>query len=183
MLSDLNLTFLTLNEFPDVQEVDESGNTYRENAILKAEGYARQCGVLTLADDSGLEVNALNGAPGVRSARYAGEGASDQDRVSYLLKQLSNIPNADRAARFVSVVVLARPDDGFLRANTGICEGSIIDDPRGENGFGYDPIFVPNGFDSTFGELPSSTKDQISHRGKALTAMRGFLEILCSAAS
>ncbi|HXD31828.1 MAG TPA: RdgB/HAM1 family non-canonical purine NTP pyrophosphatase [Pyrinomonadaceae bacterium] len=178
VLGDLNLTFLTLNDFAGVIEVEESGNTYRENAILKAEGYARQCGVLTLADDSGLEVNALNGAPGVRSARYAGDGKTDQDRVNYLLDQLTAIPNADRGARFVSVVVLADHENGFLRSHTGTCEGAIIDSPRGTNGFGYDPIFAPTGFDKTFGELPSSTKDQISHRGKALAAMRSFLKIL-----
>jgi XTP/dITP diphosphohydrolase len=178
VFGDLDLTFVTLNDFENVQEVEESGETYRANAILKAEGYARQCGVLTLADDSGLEVDALNGDPGVRSARYAGEGASDQDRVAYLLKQLSRIPNADRSARFVSVVALAHPDDGFLRSHTGICEGSLIDSPRGSNGFGYDPIFIPTGYEATFGELSSSVKDQISHRAKALAAMRLFLKTL-----
>jgi XTP/dITP diphosphohydrolase len=181
IFSGLNLKFLTLNDFSNVEEVEESGNTYRENAILKAEGYARQCGVLTLADDSGLEVNALNGAPGVRSARYAGEGASDQDRLAYLLAEVAKVPNADRGARFVSVVALAQPENGFLRSQTGICEGSLVDSPRGTNGFGYDPIFVPTGFDATFGELPSSIKDKISHRGKALAALRPFLDIILSA--
>ena len=181
IFSDLNLTFLTLNDFPNVEEVEESGHTYHNNAILKAEGYARQCGALTLADDSGLEVNALHGAPGVRSARYAGEGASDRDRIDYLLAELAKVPTGDRRAQFVSVVALAQPEDGLLRTQSGICEGSIIDSPRGTIGFGYDPIFVPTGFDATFGELPSSIKDKISHRGKALTAIRPFLDIILSA--
>jgi XTP/dITP diphosphohydrolase len=175
LLGNLNFAFLTLNDFPDAPEVDESGSTYEDNAILKAVGYARHCGVLTLADDSGLEVNALNGGPGVLSARYAGEGASDGDRVNLLLAQLANISDVDRRARFVSVVALAHPANGIMRTETGICEGSIIASPRGTNGFGYDPIFVPDGFENTFGELPSSIKDKISHRAKALMAMASFL--------
>lgn len=183
IFSDLDLTFLTLNDFENVPEVEESGDTYRDNAILKAEGYARQCGVLTLADDSGLEVSALNGAPGVLSARYAGPGASDRDRIEHLLAEIAKVPNADKKARFVSVVALAQPEEGFLRSEAGICEGSLVDSPRGSNGFGYDPIFVPDGFDSTYAELPSSIKDQISHRAKALSAMRSFLKTLMTANS
>jgi XTP/dITP diphosphohydrolase len=180
LLGNLSFIFLTLNDFPDAPEVAEAGSTYEDNAILKAESYARHCGVLTLADDSGLEVSALNGAPGVLSARYAGEGASDGDRVNLLLAQLTNIPDVGRRARFVSVVALAHPENGIMRTETGICEGSIIASPRGSNGFGYDPIFVPEGFESTFGELPSTIKDRISHRGKALEAMASFLNNLTS---
>ena len=175
VLEDLKLTFLTLRDIKVTQPVPESGRTYEENAILKAEGYARQSGLLTLADDSGLEVDALNGAPGVFSARYSGPAASDRDRIDLLLAQLERNPRSKRTARFVSVVALASPDAGVIKTEYGTCEGTIIDSPRGTNGFGYDPIFVPEGFNVTFAELPSTTKDVISHRGRALHAIKQFM--------
>ena len=174
-LGDLGLRFLTLESFQQAQDVRESGETYEANAILKAQGYAQQCGLWSLADDSGLEVEALNGAPGVLSARYAGAGASDRDRIDLLLEQLGRTPANNRAARFVSVVALADSQSKVIKVEQGVCEGTIIDSPRGSNGFGYDPIFVPLGFDATFAELPPDIKDAISHRGKALRAMRMFL--------
>jgi XTP/dITP diphosphohydrolase len=177
VLRNLDLTFISLRDFKDVVEIAETGETYEHNARLKAEGYARQFGLLTLADDSGLEVAALNGAPGVVSARYAGLGASDGDCIQRLLSEISTQVSMDRSARFVSVVALAHPKEGLLRLERGICEGKIIEVPRGNNGFGYDPIFVPDGFDLTFGELSATTKDVISHRARALQSMREFLMI------
>ena len=123
VLEDLKLTFLTLRDIKVTQPVPESGRTYEENAILKAEGYARQSGLLTLADDSGLEVDALNGAPGVFSARYSGPAASDRDRIDLLLAQLERNPRSKRTARFVSVVALASPDAGESRLNTELAKG------------------------------------------------------------
>lgn len=175
ILGGAGFTFLNLRDVGVMTAVAEVGSTYEENAILKAEAYARESGLLTLADDSGLEVDALDGAPGVISARYAGRDASDADRIGLLLSQLSEVPDEKRTARFVSVVVLAKPDGNVIRSETGVCEGAIIHAPRGTNGFGYDPIFVPNGFANTFAELPASTKDVISHRAKSLMAMKEFL--------
>ena len=175
VLRDLDINFFTLKAFPQAQPVKEAGATYEENAILKAQGYARQSGLWTLADDSGLEVDALDGAPGVLSARYAGAGASDRDRIDLLLEQLSACAPDKRAARFMSVVALADSNARVVKVEYGVCEGTIVEPPRGTNGFGYDPIFVPQGYTETFAELPSAIKDVISHRGKALQAMRGFL--------
>ncbi|MCU1263850.1 MAG: hypothetical protein JWM21_168 [Acidobacteria bacterium] len=180
LLSDLNIEFLTLRDFLQARVVEESGDTYEENAILKARGYARQTGILTLADDSGLEVDALGGAPGVLSARYAGAGASDGERIEQLLKEIRRIPGAARTARFVCVVAVADSAGKLMKVERGTCEGTITNIARGSNGFGYDPIFVPHGFDSTFAELPSETKDLISHRARALHAMQPFLARLIS---
>jgi non-canonical purine NTP pyrophosphatase (RdgB/HAM1 family) len=175
ILGDLNLHFRTLRDIGEIQPVAETGKTYEQNASLKAEAYARLSGLLTLADDSGLEVDALDGAPGVWSARYAGLGATDRERIGLLLLELGRSKAQPRTARFVSVVAIADPETGVLKCERGVCTGTIIDSPRGNNGFGYDPIFVPDGFTSTFGELPSSIKDVISHRAQALQAMKQFL--------
>jgi XTP/dITP diphosphohydrolase len=172
-LGDLGISFLTLADLDRAQTVNESGVTYEENAILKAKGYARQSGHWTLADDSGLEVDALDGAPGVLSARFAGTTATDRNRIEFLLAQLA--PATNRAARFVSVVALSDPTSRVVNVECGVCEGEIIDSPCGNSGFGYDPIFIPHGFNATFGELSSDIKDAVSHRGKALRAMRTFL--------
>jgi XTP/dITP diphosphohydrolase len=177
-LQDLGIHFLTLKDFPQVLPVEESGVTYEENAILKAADYARQFGRWTLADDSGLEVDALAGAPGVLSARYAGTEASDADRIALLLDQIGNAPVHNRRARFVCALVLADSTSRVISVVHGVCEGTITTSPRGSNGFGYDPIFIPDGFDATFGELPSDVKEGISHRGKALDQMRVFLTSL-----
>jgi len=176
VLGDLDITFLTLENFPHVRSVKETGRTYEENARLKASSYAKDCGFWTLADDSGLEVKTLNGAPGVISARYAGGSASDQDRIDRLLENLSG--TTKRAARFISVVALADPHSKIIKVEYGICEGTIIESPRGKSGFGYDPVFIPDAFNSTFAELPSDTKNVISHRGKACLAMHPFLRSL-----
>lgn len=149
-------------------EVEESGETFEENALLKAKSAALTAGMPAVADDSGLCVDALDGAPGVYSARYAGENATDMDRVWKLLGALSGVPDEKRTARFVSAVCLYAPDGGTLQVR-GECEGVIGHAPRGEGGFGYDPVFLVG--DRSFAELSPAEKDAISHRGKALRAL------------
>ena len=170
-----SLSLKSLDAFPHVSEVPETGATFRENAILKARGYALQTQEWTLADDSGLEVMALDGAPGVYSARYGGDGLSDADRVERLLDALSRTGDTERRARFVSVIVIADPAGVIVHTSTGTCEGRIASGPRGSNGFGYDPVFIPDGYDQTFGELGDEVKKMISHRARALAAARPFL--------
>jgi XTP/dITP diphosphohydrolase len=177
-LSDLPINFYTLRDFPWVEPVKETGASYEENASIKARSYAQQTGVLALGDDSGLEVKALGGVPGLFSARYAGATASDEDRIACLLRQVERDGTKDRTATFVCVTALADPTNGLLRIAFGSCEGQIIDRPQGTNGFGYDPIFVPNGFDQTFAELSAEVKNVISHRAKSLQAMHEFLQDL-----
>src|ERR1041384_3897211 len=135
--------FSSLREFPEVGPAAEDGVTYAENAIAKACFYAAATGLISLADDSGLEVSALGGAPGVYSARYAGEHASDADRRELLLSELSRIGASDRRARFVSVVAIANPSGAVLNISEGICNGTLTSAPRGHGGFGYDPLFIP----------------------------------------
>lgn len=156
-------------------DVEETGSTYLENARLKARAVAAATGLPALADDSGIEVDALGGAPGHRSARYAGDGASDADNLSALLAGLKGIPAMGRGARYRCVVVLAMPDGDEFEAE-GICEGSVATKPRGTGGFGYDPAFVPAGWDVTIAELTPAEKDRISHRGRALRALRASLD-------
>lgn len=159
-------------------EVNESGETFEENARIKAISYARASGLLTLADDSGLEVDALAGAPGVRSARYAGPNANDADRYRKLLNVLEEVPAGQRTARFRCVVALALPD-GTTHTADGTCEGEIGMAPRGEHGFGYDPIFVVAGYGGrTMAELPPDLKNQISHRARAVLNIRPVLKRL-----
>jgi XTP/dITP diphosphohydrolase len=159
-------------------DVVESGETFEENAALKARAYASASGMPTLADDSGLEVDALGGAPGVRSARYAGPGASDADRYRKLLSTLEGVPPPDRSARFRCVVALALPD-GRLETAAGRCEGHIGYEPRGEHGFGYDPVFVVEGSGGrTMAELPPEVKNRISHRARAFAAAVPMLKAM-----
>ena len=178
LLEALPLELIDLNSFPAIASIPETGCTFAENASLKAMGYAAEAVVMTLADDSGLEVEALEGAPGVLSARYAGDGASDSERVEKLLSQLRNIDVGNRAARFVSVVAIADLSGAILNISNGVCKGAIADAPRGTSGFGYDPIFVPEGFDRTFAELTPLEKNQISHRARALKGATDFLRSL-----
>jgi XTP/dITP diphosphohydrolase len=175
ILGDVPWGFCSLEEFDDVGVAAETAPTYAENAIAKAQFYARATGLWALADDSGLEVEVLDGAPGVFSARYAGTGASDADRRRLLLSQLAEVPAEERRARFVCVVAIALPDGTVLNASEGTCAGKIIFAPRGTGGFGYDPLFVPDGFDKTFAELSDSVKNKISHRARALLKTREFL--------
>jgi XTP/dITP diphosphohydrolase len=154
--------------FPDV---DERGETYLENALLKARAVAAALEVPALADDSGIEVDALGGRPGPRSARFAGARASDEQNLDALVGALRGIPSGGRTARYRCVAALSQPD-GVEVHEEGVCEGSLIDAPRGARGFGYDPIFVPAGWDATMAELTDEQKDGISHRGRALRALR-----------
>lgn len=163
------LVLLSLDDFPGCPEVEEDGESFRENAAKKALEVARFAGMSALADDSGLVVDGLDGAPGVRSARYAGEGADDAANLARVLAELAARPGAPRSARFVCDLALARPD-GEVRHFTGSVEGRIIDRPLGVNGFGYDPVFVPEGHDETFAQMAGSQKDSMSHRGRALAA-------------
>jgi XTP/dITP diphosphohydrolase len=157
---------------PDLPEIRESGTSFEENAKLKALAASRQLPALVIADDSGLEVDALGGAPGIHSARYAGTKATDRDKLDKLLRELERVPatNDGRRARFRCVVTLARNGE-LLGIFEGTVEGRITNTARGDSGFGYDPIFVPDGFEQTFGELPEEVKNTISHRAKAIRAL------------
>lgn len=178
ILEDSGWTFSSLQEFAAVGPAAEDGVTYAENAIAKARFYAAATGLLALADDSGLEVAALGGAPGVYSARYAGEGASDADRRALLLAELIRVDARDRRARFVASVAIAHPNGEVLNLSEGICEGTITFEPRGNSGFGYDPLFVPDGYYQTFAELSDEVKNRISHRARALMRLRDSLDHL-----
>ena len=157
----------SLEDFGGITDVEETGSTFRDNAELKACGFATQTHQLSLADDSGLEIEALGDAPGVYSARFAGEHSGYDVKIPKLLSMLDATGDVARRARFVCVMALADHDGRIVYSAEGICEGSIAAGPRGINGFGYDPIFVPDGFGSTFGELPDDVKKQISHRARA----------------
>ena len=164
-----------LSKFPSVPEVEETGRTFRANACLKAAAYARHAGMWTLADDSGLEVDALGGSPGVLSARWAqvnDAGTGDADNNALLLRQIRDIPDDRRTARFVCVLALARPDGRVILTVRDAVEGRIIHESRGTNGFGYDPLFLIESLDKTTAELPPDEKHRISHRGKALRRLR-----------
>ena len=168
MLSDQRkVEILSLRDFSDAPQIVEDGETYQENARKKATQIAEHTGYLTLGDDSGLEVDALNGAPGVHSARYAGENASDAQRIEKLLDALKDVPDDQRTARFKCAIAIAEPE-GQSKVVVGVCKGKIIRESRGVHGFGYDPVFVPVGYDQTFAELGDEVKNRISHRAKAL---------------
>ena len=170
-----NIGIHSLAEFAEFASVEETDSSYVENAIRKARFYAIETGMWAIADDSGLEVNALDGRPGVISARYGGEGATDLDRMRLLLKELDQVSPWERQARFRSIVAVANRDGEILQVAEGVCEGAIAFEPRGINGFGYDPIFVPLGYDRTFAELSAAEKDLISHRAKAFRLTKKFL--------
>jgi XTP/dITP diphosphohydrolase len=174
LLSDLNYEVLGLADLPQaLPDVEETGTTFEANALLKAEYYYAQTGLLSLADDSGLEVDALDGRPGVYSARYAGVGASDAARVAKLLAELRDVPATERTARFVCTIALIGP--GVREMFTGTCTGVIADAPRGANGFGYDPVFIEPSAERSFAELTRAEKAAISHRGRALKQVKTWL--------
>ena len=174
LLRSIPFELVTPKELGISVDVEETGTTYEENARLKACTLAKKSGLLTLADDSGIEVDALNGAPGVMSARYAGENASDAERVHYLLSKLKDIPREKRTARFYCLIAIAQPD-GQVQYCDGECKGIITFKPQGENGFGYDPIFFFPERGKTMAQLPLEIKNQISHRGRAAQKARLLL--------
>lgn len=181
LLADLPVRLHNLNDFPDVPEAEETGATFAENARLKARFYAERTGIFALADDSGLEVEALGGAPGVFSARYAGAAASDGERIAKLLEELDATEDENRRARFVCAIALADERGEIKHVAEGARGGAIARVASGSNGFGYDPIFIPDGFDRTFGELSDDVKERISHRARAIKKiiryLRGFTAV------
>ncbi|RJX29473.1 MAG: ribonuclease PH [Dethiobacter sp.] len=174
MLSSLPLEIYSLRDFPQLPVVEETGSTFKENAVLKAETISRLTGEAVLADDSGLEVECLGGKPGVRSARFAGEGATDEENNTLLLKLMENVPLSERKARFVCVMALAAPGKK-TKTVEGSCKGLLATSPRGNRGFGYDPLFIYEEEGKTFGEMDLETKSRISHRGKAMQKIRDLL--------
>ena len=174
MLADLDLEWLSLDDIGMEKDVEETGKTFAENAILKAEAYAAETGYFTLADDSGLEVDALNGEPGIYTARYGGAGLDHEGRYRLLLENLKGVAEAERKARFRCVIALATPS-GVVGTADGVCEGLIAEDPAGDGGFGYDPVFFLPDHGKTMAQVPSSVKHQISHRGRALKAIEPLL--------
>jgi XTP/dITP diphosphohydrolase len=170
LLEGLPVEVRGLGDYPQAGPPEETGETFAENARLKATVLAGQLGAWVLADDSGLCVEALGGAPGVRSARYAGEDATDEERVAKLLDALAGVDCPQRGAAFVCAAALASPE-GVLIETEGRCEGRIARHPRGENGFGYDPVFFYPDFGATFAEVSAEAKNAVSHRGRALRAL------------
>ncbi|BAF58973.1 xanthosine triphosphate pyrophosphatase [Pelotomaculum thermopropionicum SI] len=174
LLAPSGIEALSLDQFPRIGRIEEDGRTFRENAVKKASAVCEQTGMMALADDSGLEVDCLDGAPGVFSSRFAGEGSDDRANNEKLLELLTGVPPEQRRARFRCVIAIAAPD-GFVYTAEGTCEGYIAEELRGEGGFGYDPLFYLPEFGKTLAELDLKTKNKVSHRGKALL---GALDIL-----
>jgi XTP/dITP diphosphohydrolase len=169
-----------LTTHPEISETTESGTSFEENAKLKAIAVSKKLPGLVIADDSGLEVEALGGAPGIHSARYAGANASDKEKIAKLLRQLAkaDAKSDQRRARFHCVLAVAR-DGQILATVEGVVEGKIAERPRGSRGFGYDPIFIPDGLQETFAELPEELKNNMSHRAKAIRKLQAKLLTLC----
>ena len=166
LLKGVPFEMVSLRDLKLPTEIDEPADTFEGNAIIKAEAYARMSGLLTLADDSGLEIDALNGQPGVHSKRFAGEDATDEDRVQIVLQRLEDVPWDQRTARYSCVIAIAVPDGDTVTCE-GICSGIIGHELRGSGGFGYDPIFYLQEFDKTVAELSLEEKNRISHRARA----------------
>ena len=175
MLAGSTVDLSCLADFTSVVEVDETGSTFEENASLKACGYASQTGLATLADDSGLEVDALGGRPGVLSARYGGDDTSFGEKMIMLLDEMKQSGSSYRGARFICSIAIADKNGRLIRRENGICEGTIALKPSGVRGFGYDPIFIPDGHTETFGELSEAIKREIGHRGRAFAKILPFL--------
>jgi XTP/dITP diphosphohydrolase len=169
-LGDLGVEVLTLDDFPAIGSIREDADTLEGNALLKADTVVRASGIPSLADDTGLEVHYLNGAPGVFSARFAGEGVSYHENVELLLHTMRGLPARRRGARFRCVLAFAIPGRAPV-TEEGVCPGSILETPRGVGGFGYDPVFLPAGEKETFAEMTSARKGQLSHRGLAIAKM------------
>lgn len=176
ILSDahLDVELVGTDEFPDLPDVPETGSTFAANALLKARDVAQRTGLVAIADDSGLCVDALNGMPGILSARWAGQHGDDRANLDLVLAQIADVPGARRTAAFHCAAAIATPE-GDERVVEGVLDGTLIDAPRGSNGFGYDPIFVPVGFDVSTAEMTPEEKDAISHRGIAFRALAPVL--------
>jgi XTP/dITP diphosphohydrolase len=178
LLAGIPVHVSSLSDYPEIPDIPETGSTFAENAVLKAEAAARYTGKMVLADDSGLEVDALGGDPGIFSNRFAGPGATDLDKCMRILELLHDVPDEKRTARFRAVIAICTPM-GETQVVEGVCEGRIAHEPHGANGFGYDPIFYIPRLDKTMAELSADQKNAISHRGQALReARRILLEIL-----
>lgn len=175
LLKNQTIILRSLRDFENIKDVEETGTTFAENAALKAISYARQTSLWTIADDSGLEVAALKDQPGVFSARYAGEGSTDAENTNKILKKLKETKAADRSAQFICAIHIADQNGKIQFTAEGVCPGTIALTPIGINGFGYDPIFIPDGFDRTFGELSSEKKKEISHRAIAVKKIIEYL--------
>ncbi|MFW5787364.1 MAG: XTP/dITP diphosphatase [Halanaerobiales bacterium] len=175
MLGDLPFELMSRQDFPDLPEVEEDGESFRENALKKARVSASKSGLLTLADDSGLEVDHLKGRPGIHSSRYSGENADDKDNNQKLLEELKDVRDYRRTARFRCVMALVDPQNDFETTREGTCEGYILEEPRGDNGFGYDPLFLIPSYGKTLAELEQKEKNKISHRADAVKLMRKVL--------
>ena len=174
MLSCINIELVSLKDYPDIPEIVEDGKTFLENALKKARTVSERTGQAVLADDSGLQVDALGGEPGIYSARYAGEGASDDDNINLLLEKLKEVPPEKRTASFCCVLVLYNTDGTYESFESG-WPGRIIDDRRGDNGFGYDPVFYVPELNKTAAELPPEIKNRISHRGQSFLKLKQSL--------
>jgi XTP/dITP diphosphohydrolase len=174
LLADVPFELRTLADYPPFTMPAETGTTYQANALIKARATAAHTHALTLGDDSGIEVDALGGAPGIRSARFGGPGLDDAGRVQHLLRQIEHVPDAQRTARFRCVIALVTPD-GLETLVDGACDGLLTRAPRGTGGFGYDPIFFYPPFGATFGEVAAARKATVSHRGRAAAAARTVL--------
>jgi XTP/dITP diphosphohydrolase len=173
----LNIELHSLADYVRIPEVREEGLTYADNAAAKARTAAEATGLVALADDSGIEVDALGGAPGVHSARYPAADATDAERSARILSLLEGIPRDRRTARYRAAIAVARPD-GTVRIFEGVCEGRVACSPRGTGGFGYDPVFVPEGAQETIAQAPPEFKNRISHRARALRAAEPYLREL-----
>ena len=174
-LKGLNLRIYALNNFPDVPEIEENGSSFAENALKKARFYSKSFGKLTIADDSGLEVDSLKGLPGIHSARYAGERASTEENNQKLLREIHGVPISKRGARFKCIIAVRSPD-GREAIAEGSCRGRIGFKEKGKRGFGYDPLFILPKYGRTMAELTLEEKNRVSHRGKALKKIKRIIQ-------
>jgi len=180
-LKDFNFEIIGLDNFPELMNIKEDGETFAENALKKARVSAKKTNLITLADDSGLEVDYLNGKPGIYSARFSGKNATDEENNKKLLKELEDVEKEKRTARFRCVMAIYDPHNDYHKTVDGNCEGRILKTPRGENGFGYDPLFFVESKGKTMAELAPEIKNKISHRANALEKMKKIIkEEFCS---
>ena len=174
ILQPYGVTVKTLLDFPQIEDVEETGKTFEENAILKAEAISKKFNTMVIADDSGVMIDALDGRPGVFSARYAGEDKSDEANNDKVLEEMMDVPEKDRGAQFYCAIAAAQPGKSTITVN-GVCEGSILFERRGTNGFGYDPIFFVSSIKKSMAELTPDEKNQISHRAAAMKKAGKYL--------